>query len=119
MSSRIQPVHDPVSVKPLLRSIAREIRERRERIQILEARMEALGHAPGRTHDELLELRAELAEHRRGLRLANKELEELGWTLQEGETPMLVMPTGGGIERLSWEPDKTGYYPNAFGAELQ
>jgi hypothetical protein len=118
MNPRTQNLHDPVQIKPLLRSIAHEITERSAAVQALEARVDAIVESPRGRRDELLDLRAELAEHRHEIRLARKELEHLGWSFEEGESPMLVMSTGGGIERLAWQPEQTGFHPRTNGAGL-
>lgn len=62
---------------PLLGAIGREIEERSEALNALEERIAALEAHP-RTAEELQRAVAEAAEHRRGIRLAKRELERLG-----------------------------------------
>lgn len=61
---------------PLLGAIGREIEERSQALNALEERIAALEAHP--TTQELQRTVAEAAEHRRGIRLAKRELERLG-----------------------------------------
>ncbi len=63
---------------PLLGSIGREIEERTEVLEELEARLEELSESGSVDRDLFHGLIAEAAAHRRGIRLARQELERLG-----------------------------------------
>lgn len=69
-----------IRLVPILRSIMLEIAERTAAIEMLEARLETLSapqFAKTGAH-ERREIQAELATHRRELRLANQELPRIG-----------------------------------------
>lgn len=77
------------SLLPLLRSITREIEERSAALTELEENLEALSGNP----DETREVVAQIATHRRQLRLAQRELERLGCSIV-GTTPLTVRIPG-------------------------
>ncbi len=105
------PLTDPVRVRPLLRAIVRELRERLPRAHRLEARMRALESSGGWT-PAALGVRAELAQERRAFEAIEKELDDLGWTWEEDGTDVrLIAPVARGLECLSWQPDRTGFWP--------
>jgi len=64
---------------PLLGSIGREIEERTLALEEIERQLESISQlSSGERNEEYYELVADAAAHRRGLRLANQELERLG-----------------------------------------
>jgi len=75
---------------PLLRSILRELRERREAIRVLDQWLER-EQADGPTRAQRI---ADLAGHRRGELEAERELEGLGCAL-DGDHPLRVLIPGG------------------------
>jgi len=82
--------YDPEHVKeilPLLESIGREISERTEELNTIEAEIERLSGEVVYGHDRMHRLVAEAAAHRRGLRQAKSELEQLGCSVV-GTTPL-------------------------------
>ncbi len=90
---------------PLLRSITLEIRERSEAIDAIERSLLRVGRktdlAEHRRRSE-----AQLSVHRRELRLAQRELERLGCTL-DGDHPMrvLIPGTDGDLKHgYAWSP---------------
>ena len=89
---------------PLLRSIQREVRERREEILRLENTLRVFKRRASE-HPRLASTQAELMTHRRELRLSERELERLGCAL-DGERPFRVLIPGddGAIEHgFAWD----------------
>jgi hypothetical protein len=89
---------------PLLRSIQREVRERREEILRLENTLRVFKRR-ALEHPRLASTQAELMTHRRELRLSERELERLGCAL-DGERPFRVLIPGddGAIEHgFAWD----------------
>ncbi|MBI5362781.1 MAG: DUF2203 family protein, partial [Planctomycetes bacterium] len=99
---------------PLLRSITREIRERSEVIERLDR---AIGGARGDAragHAARWELR--LVEHRRSLRDAERELEELGCTLDEDHPLRILIPGSNGAFERGFAFDGSSGEPRAIAA---
>ena len=89
---------------PLLRSIQREVRERREEILRLESSSRVLKRR-AKKHPRLASIEAELMTHRRELRMTERELQRLGCAL-DGERPFRVLIPGddGAIEHgFTWD----------------
>jgi len=89
---------------PLLRSIQREVRERREDILRLENTLRVFKRRASK-HPRLGSIQAELMTHRRELRLSERELDRLGCAL-DGERPFRVLIPGddGAIEHgFAWD----------------
>ena len=77
----------------LLQSIGRELEERRACLQRLHARLaELVGGAPGRDAEQLV---AEIATHRRELRLSLAEVTRLGCTVVRTDPPTFRIPLRG------------------------
>jgi hypothetical protein len=66
---------------PLVKSIVRELQERRRSVRNLERRLEAFASTRSVHDGDIRNLQAELAIHRRELRRCEKELAGLGCTL--------------------------------------
>lgn len=78
---------------PLLRSITRELSERTEAIELLEARLDTRGGVGKREPSaESAITRSELAQQRRDLRLARQELARLGCELDEDHPLRVLIP---------------------------
>lgn len=92
---------------PLVRSIASEVRDRVRAIAVLESQLESRG---SRAHDDTLDLGARLSTARRELRLAEKELQRLGWAVERSEPMRLVYGGEEGDADLTWQPEDTGFY---------
>ncbi len=75
---------------PLLGSITREIAERAHEARILQGRLGKLEDEP--MCEELVDLRAKLASHRREIRLSLKELERLGCAMDEDAPGQIRIP---------------------------
>jgi hypothetical protein len=91
---------------PLVRSIARELKDRVRRIALGEARRRRLVREDG----DLSTVDARLAVDRRELRHAGKELDRLGWKV-ESELPLrLAYETGDEGPEVTWRPEETGYH---------
>ena len=89
---------------PLLRSIQREVRERREESLRLENTLRVFKRRATQ-HPRLASIQAELMTHRRELRLSERELDRLGCAL-DGERPFRVLIPGddGAIEHgFAWD----------------
>ena len=80
---------------PLLVSIAAEIRERLASIRELDGQAAAISENNLET-TQYLNLLAELATHRRELRLAKKECEGLGCVLEKGQPTRIYIPGSNG-----------------------
>ena len=87
---------------PLLRSIAREMQERTRALNLLERRMEMLAEDPYPDRNEVNNLVAEIATHRRELRQVEKELRELGCSVVGTEPLTIRIPGQIGNGRLSF-----------------
>ncbi|MCH2106327.1 MAG: DUF2203 family protein, partial [Planctomycetes bacterium] len=74
---------------PLLRSIQREVRERRDEILRLENTTRVFKRR-AKDHPRLASIQAELMTHRRELRMSERELDRLGCAL-DGERPFRVL----------------------------
>ena len=77
---------------PLLRSIQREVRERRDEILRLENTLRVFKRRASE-HPRLTSIQAELMTHRRELRMSERELDRLGCAL-DGERPFRVLIPG-------------------------
>ncbi len=76
---------------PLLEAICQEVAERNHRIRILERRVEQLG-AEEQAGAEGLELKAQLATHKREVRLAMRELDHLGCVVDQEHPSTICIP---------------------------
>ena len=87
---------------PLLEAITREMVDRSQTIRLLERQKPSSSDAPPDAAE--LDRRAELATHRRELRLAKKELEKLGCIIDETDLTRVYIPgTDGKIDQgFSW-----------------
>ena len=110
--------HTPSKLLPVLRSIAREIRERTVAIRSLEARRGSFSksaiHAVDRANAD-----AELAIQRRELRHAEHELERLGCRLDDREPLRIAVLDEGRSYTFSWNLEQTQFHdlPLADAAE--
>ena len=80
---------------PLLRSISLELSDRLHEIRILQGRIAALERRGGSV-DELLDMKATRATHRRELRYAQHELERLGCVQDESHPFRILIPGADG-----------------------
>ncbi len=87
---------------PLLGAIGVEIRERAEALERLEKRLELLNSRPHSDSGEIRELVAQAAAHRRGVRLARKELDRLGCSVVGTEPLTIRIPGRVGEARRSF-----------------
>ena len=92
----------------LLRSIGREMQERRGALNLLEHRMEMLAEEPCPDRDEVNNLVAEIATHRRELRQVEKELKILGCFVVGTEPLTIRIPGRIGDARHSfvWQQER-------------
>ena len=89
---------------PLLGAIGREIQERAEALEALEAKIEEWTGQPDRSEDARSAV-AEAAAHRRGLRLAKAELERLGCSVLGTEPLTFRIPgrVGEATQSFVWQ----------------
>lgn len=105
MNQRRYAPADARALAPLLDSIGRELEERGARLTELESQVSARRASPF-YDEELPELEAEIAIHRRELRHCREEVERLGCTVV-GTKPLTIrIPTrvGGASRSLVWQP---------------
>ena len=93
---------------PLVRSIAAEIRDRMHAIVTLTNQLRRFGH--NRNARTFRDLEARLSVSRRELRLAGKELQQLGWVVAQTEPVRLVWHVEDGAESFVWRPEDTAFY---------
>jgi len=98
---------------PLLDSIGFEIEERSRRLATLEREIELLSSGEPFEREALLERQAEIATHRRGVRLARAELERLGCSLVGTEPLTFRIPGADGLRRRSfvWQHGRRAVLP--------
>jgi len=94
------------ALMPLLRSITREIEERRAELEDLESRIERTEADVPVDRDLLRALTSEASIHRRELRAAETELERLGCSVVGTEPLTIRIPTRSrsGDRSLLWQP---------------
>ncbi|MEY2786452.1 MAG: hypothetical protein RL277_2664 [Planctomycetota bacterium] len=116
--------YDTTSVQrllPLLRSISMELRERSDAIENLDQRVLELGGRNAKRRkksDALLDVEADLANHRRELRHTQGELTKLG-CVQDQDHPLRILIPGsdGEIEHgFTWDGVADTLKPNELAA---
>lgn len=100
---------------PLLSSIATEIKERDRAIRDLETRLDAFDSTRRAHRDEVGRIEATLSTHRRELRLAEKELTRLGWTVEDVVPVRLLHRGASGASDVSFQLFETGFNPRGNG----
>ena len=88
---------------PLLQSISAEIEDRTLAARRLERKLRSFGEDS--TDPAVFDVRAELAEQRRQLRLSRTELEDLGCSVDEEDPRRVLIPGLGGtmVNGFCWE----------------
>jgi len=86
---------------PLLDAIFREVADRRREVRLLEKQL-ATATREG-DDDQLTELRAKLATHRRELRLSRKEFERLGCEVDESNPNRVLILGSNGRRAYRWD----------------
>lgn len=110
IQTQIQTAQVQTDISPLLRSIAVELRERTREVRDLETKQKAC-EADTATHErEIADVTARLSVHRRELRMAQRELERLGWFVEEVLPLRLVRMDLDGLEQATWQVTDTGFY---------
>lgn len=105
---------ETTQILPLLRSIAREIRDRTEAVRALEKRRAAFEGTPTIHAEDLRLVDAALAAHRRELRRVEKELARLGCSVDEDDPLRILVPREGRAYTFSWHLDDTQFRPRPF-----
>ena len=105
--------HDAKRLVPLLEDITREIADRLLEIQRLETRIERMRSS--RRAPDRLNAQAELAMHRREIRMAGKEIEALGCVSdEENPTEVLIPGRDGNLEHgFRWQFGESGIHAAA------
>jgi hypothetical protein len=93
---------EALAMLPLLSAITQEIKERTSALEILEIEIEALGSMTPQDGEALRHAVAEAATHRRELRHAKSELEQLGCSVVGTEPLTLRIPGRIGEARHSF-----------------
>ncbi len=88
---------------PLLRSITAEIRERSEAAEALGREIADLGTSR-KARSRRGDLEADLSVQRRELRVARRELERLGCTLDQDHPLRVLIPGEDGNHGFAWNP---------------
>ena len=103
--------NDAQKLVPLLDSIFREVAERRREVRLLEKQLSAMkreGAEPETAEqDRMVQLRAQLALHRRELRLARKEFERLGCEVDEHNPNRVLILGANGRQAFRWDAGDT------------
>lgn len=96
------------SLIPLLRSLAIELQERAGELQRLEWLQEELSKSERAHHNELSELRAQIACHKLELRRTRSEIEALGCEIEHDGVLMIRIPSHrrSGREGFAWRLDQ-------------
>jgi hypothetical protein len=110
IQTQIQTAQVQSDVSPLLRSIAVELRERTREVRDLETKQKVLELESSKHENELADITARLSVHRRELRMAQRELERLGWFIEEVLPLRLVRMDLEGLDQASWQVTDTGFY---------
>lgn len=95
---------------PLLRSITRELVDRRRAVDSLEHELGTRERSQDERKDEVLLQEAELATHRRELRQLEKEVGRLGLELDEDHPLRILIPSSGGAWTYEARLDDTQFY---------
>ena len=102
---------------PLIRSIASEISQRSDAIEVLEERLLALRGSwkEGKPSDEFLNVQSELSNQRRETRLSRLELARLGCTLDEDRPLRVLIPGADGTfdSGFAWDGTLDSLMPAA------
>jgi hypothetical protein len=110
IQTQVQSAQLQSDVSPLLRSIAVELRERTREVRDLETKQKVF-ESDGANHEkELADIVARLSIHRRELRMAQRELERLGWFVEDVLPLRLVRMDLNGLEEATWQVTDTGFY---------
>jgi|SRR5689334_22492965 len=97
-------------VSPLLRSIALELRERTREVRDLETQQKQMFEQDGTCATrEMVDVVARLSVHRRELRSARRELERLGWFVEEVAPLRLVRIELEGAHPGIWQLTDTAF----------
>ena len=110
METKTQNPTNAERLVPLLRSIAREVKERTEAIQFLEARVESFQKSPHIHAEDLRLTEATLAIERRELRHVHEELGRLGCELDEDNPQRILVAGEGQAFTFTWQLDDTQFH---------
>ena len=109
---------DAQKLVPLLDAIFREVAERRHEARLLEKQL-VREKREGASAETLLGLRARLASHRRELRLARKEFERLGCTVDDHNPNRVFIAGPIGERSFRWDAGDESVHRLAKGANAQ
>ena len=109
MDKKTYALKDAERITPLLRSITRELQERRRAVELAEH--ERLLAQNAGDNELLIRIDAELASHKRELRGVTKELERLGLELDTEHALRILIPSEEGTWAYEGRLDGTRFYP--------
>lgn len=109
MTKRVYAEPQAERLLPLLVSIGREVKNRLRAIDELEQRLARYGPTNPPRHPEGTEDVAQLALHKRELRLALRELEQLGCDLDEDHPLRILIPGLNGPMAFESSLEKTAF----------
>ncbi|MEZ6014677.1 MAG: DUF2203 family protein [Planctomycetota bacterium] len=97
--------NDAQRLVPLIDAIFREVADRRREIRLLEKQLVAMQRETENDADldRTISLRAQLASHRRELRLARKEFERLGCQVDEHNPNRVLILGPNGRQTFRWD----------------
>jgi hypothetical protein len=102
--------HHTNDMTPLLRSIAKEMVSRTVAVAELQARIRRARSDSDADQAKLAADVAALSNHRRELRMVDKELERLGWGRDREQLMTFVQEEDEAGKISSWELQETGFY---------
>ena len=109
MKKPTYPEAEAEKLLPLLVSIGREVKNRIRAIDEIEQKLAKQGPATAARAQEMAQAVAELATHKRELRLALKELERLGCELDEDHPLRILIPGLNGPMAFEGSLEKTHF----------
>lgn len=111
MKHETEVLRKAMGIAPLIRSIAREARERAGEIQRLQAELEKLLNGSGEPVHEIRRVESELFRQRRGIEQVQVELARLGCSLDADHPERIVCSMDNNAVTFEERLDETGYRP--------
>jgi hypothetical protein len=111
MKNETEVLRKAKGMAPLIRSIAREARDRSGEIQRLEAELERLLEGSGEPIQEIRRAESELFRQRRGIEQVQAELARIGCSLDAEHPGRVVCSMGDSSVTFEERLEETGYRP--------
>ncbi|MFN0009334.1 MAG: hypothetical protein ACKVXR_15630 [Planctomycetota bacterium] len=112
MKNETEVLRKAKGMAPLIRSIAREARERSGEIQRLQAELEKLLQGSGEPVHEIRRVESELFRQRRGIEQVQVELARIGCSLDLEHPERIVCSMDDNAVTFEERLDETGYRPD-------